>query len=147
MDTALRRSPLSKEVGVLEESLFKGGMMLAYELPKLPAGIIKRLQFNGIYSLSDLIRYSEEDLAEKEKIGSYSVGEIKKALEAEGYSLPEKTKRFTPYSGDLRDEFAKAVIAGIFAGNWGQMPNRKPEQAFADIAYLVADEMLKRRLK
>jgi len=52
-----------------------------------------------------------------------------------------------PEKPDLRDFFAAAVISGIFAGNWGQMPNRKPEQAFADIAYLVADEMLKRRLK
>lgn len=45
----------------------------------------------------------------------------------------------------MRDVFAAAVIAGIFAGKWGQMPNQKPEVAFADIAYLVADEMLKRR--
>ena len=81
MDTALRRSPLSKEVGVLEGTLCKGIVM----------------------------------------------------------DIPEKP--------NLRDFFAAAVISGIFAGNWGQMPNRKPEQAFADIAYLVADEMLKRRLK
>ena len=45
----------------------------------------------------------------------------------------------------LRDQFAAAVITGLFAGKWGQMPHRKPEEAFADIAYLVADEMLKRR--
>ena len=45
----------------------------------------------------------------------------------------------------LRDQFAAAVITGLFAGKWGQMPYRKPEEAFADIAYLVADEMLKRR--
>ena len=47
----------------------------------------------------------------------------------------------------LRDFFAAAVIAGIFAGKWGQIPNQKPEVAFADIAFVVADEMLKRRLK
>ena len=45
----------------------------------------------------------------------------------------------------LRDFFAAHVITGIFAGKWGQIPNQKPEVAFADIAYLVADEMLKRR--
>ena len=45
----------------------------------------------------------------------------------------------------LRDYFAAAVITGIFAGKWGQIPNQKAEVAFADIAYLVADEMLKRR--
>ena len=44
-----------------------------------------------------------------------------------------------------RDEFAKAAITGILAGRWGQMPNRKPEEAFADFAYRVADAMLKRR--
>lgn len=47
----------------------------------------------------------------------------------------------------LRDHFAAAVITGLFSGKWGQMPHRKPEEAFADIAYLVADEMLKRREK
>ena len=47
----------------------------------------------------------------------------------------------------LRDYFAAAVITGIFAGKWGQVPSQKPEVAFADIAYLVADEMLKRREK
>jgi hypothetical protein len=46
---------------------------------------------------------------------------------------------------ELRDEFAKAAITGILAGRWGQMPNRKPEEAFADFAYRVADAMLKRR--
>jgi hypothetical protein len=45
----------------------------------------------------------------------------------------------------LRDEFAKAAITGILAGRWGQMPNRKPEEAFADFAYRVADAMLERR--
>jgi len=44
-----------------------------------------------------------------------------------------------------RDEFAKAAITGILAGRWGQMPHRKPEEAFADFAYRVADEMIKRR--
>ena len=46
---------------------------------------------------------------------------------------------------ELRDEFAKAAITGILAGKWGQMPQYKPEEAFADFAYRVADEMMKRR--
>ena len=45
----------------------------------------------------------------------------------------------------LRDEFAKAAVTGILAGKWGQMPQYKPEEAFADFAYRVADEMMKRR--
>lgn len=45
----------------------------------------------------------------------------------------------------LRDEFAKAAITGILSGKWGQMPQYKPEEAFADFAYRVADEMMKRR--
>jgi len=48
---------------------------------------------------------------------------------------------------ELRDEFAKAAIAGILAGKWGQMPQYTPEEAFADFAYRVADEMIKRRNK
>ena len=46
-----------------------------------------------------------------------------------------------------RDEFAKAAITGILAGRWGQMPHRKPEEAFADFAYRVADAMLRRRVQ
>ena len=46
---------------------------------------------------------------------------------------------------ELRDRFAIAPITGILAGRWGQMPNRKPEEAFADFAYRVADAMLERR--
>jgi len=46
---------------------------------------------------------------------------------------------------ELRDQFAMAAITGILAGRWGQMPNRKPEEAFADFAYRVAEAMLKRR--
>jgi hypothetical protein len=49
------------------------------------------------------------------------------------------------YEENLRDDFAKAAITGILAGKWGQLPHRKPEEAFADFAYRVADEMLKRR--
>ena len=45
----------------------------------------------------------------------------------------------------LRDKFAKAAITGILAGKWGQMPQYKPEEAFADFAYRIADEMMKRR--
>ena len=46
---------------------------------------------------------------------------------------------------ELRDDFAMSAITGILAGKWGQMPHRKPEEAFADFAYRVADEMIKRR--
>ena len=45
----------------------------------------------------------------------------------------------------LRDEFAMAAITGILAGKWGQMPQYKPEEAFAEFAWLIANEMLKRR--
>jgi hypothetical protein len=48
---------------------------------------------------------------------------------------------------ELRDDFAMSAIAGILAGKWGQMPQYKPEEAFADFAYRVADEMIKRRSK
>ena len=48
---------------------------------------------------------------------------------------------------ELRDEFAMSAIAGILAGKWGQMPQYKPEEAFADFAYRIADEMIKRRSK
>ena len=46
---------------------------------------------------------------------------------------------------NLRDRFAKAAMTGILAGKWGQMPQYKPEEAFADFAYRIADAMLKRR--
>jgi hypothetical protein len=48
---------------------------------------------------------------------------------------------------DLRDDFAMSAITGILAGKWGQMPQYKPEEAFADFAYRIADEMIKRREK
>jgi len=48
---------------------------------------------------------------------------------------------------ELRDDFAMAAITGILAGKWGQMPQYRPEEAFADFAYRVADEMIKRRVK
>ena len=44
----------------------------------------------------------------------------------------------------LRDQFAMAAITGILAGKWGQMPQYKPEEAFADFAYRIADAMMKR---
>jgi len=44
----------------------------------------------------------------------------------------------------LRDQFAMAAITGILAGKWGQMPQYKPEEAFADFAYKMADAMIKR---
>ena len=47
----------------------------------------------------------------------------------------------------LRDEFAMAAITGILAGKWGHMPLSTPEAAFADFAYRVANEMIKRREK
>ena len=46
-----------------------------------------------------------------------------------------------------RDDFAMSAITGILAGKWGQMPQYKPEEAFADFAYRIADEMMKRREK
>ena len=49
------------------------------------------------------------------------------------------------FLSELRDDFAMSAITGILAGRWGQMPNRKPEEAFADFAYRVADAMIKRR--
>ena len=48
---------------------------------------------------------------------------------------------------ELRDDFAMSAISGILAGRWGQMPHRKPEEAFADFAYRIADEMIKRRMQ
>ena len=42
----------------------------------------------------------------------------------------------------LRAEFAKAAITGILAGKWGQMPQYKPEEAFAEFAFKVADAMI-----
>ena len=51
------------------------------------------------------------------------------------------------YEENLRDRFAAAAITGILAGKWGQMPQYKPEEAFADFAYRIADEMIKRRSK
>ena len=51
------------------------------------------------------------------------------------------------YEENLRDRFAAASITGILAGKWGQMPQYKPEEAFADFAYRIADEMIKRRSK
>ena len=48
---------------------------------------------------------------------------------------------------ELRDDFAMAAITGILAGKWGQMPQYRPEEAFADFAYRIADEMIKRRVK
>ena len=47
----------------------------------------------------------------------------------------------------LRAEFAKAAITGILAGKWGQMPQYKPEEAFAEFAFKVADAMIVAMLK
>jgi hypothetical protein len=47
----------------------------------------------------------------------------------------------------LRTEFAKAAITGILAGKWGQMPQYKPEEAFAEFAFRVADAMIVAMLK
>ena len=54
-------------------------------------------------------------------------------------------ERFVHPGMSLRDYFAGQVIAGIFAGKWAQMPHVKPEEAFANTAYVIADAMLKRR--
>ena len=51
------------------------------------------------------------------------------------------------FLAELRDDFAMSAITGILAGKWGQMPQYKPEEAFADFAYRIADEMIKRRNK
>lgn len=51
------------------------------------------------------------------------------------------------FLAELRDDFAMSAITGILAGRWGQMPHRKPEEAFADFAYRIADEMIKRRMQ
>ena len=48
---------------------------------------------------------------------------------------------------ELRDEYAKAAITGILAGKWGQMPQYKPEEAFASLAYIIADAMLRAKEK
>ena len=47
----------------------------------------------------------------------------------------------------LRAEFAKAASTGILAGKWGQMPQYKPEEAFAEFAFRVADAMIVAMLK
>ena len=51
------------------------------------------------------------------------------------------------YEENLRDRFAAAAITGILAGKWGQMPQYKPEEAFANLAYIIADAMLIAREK
>ena len=51
------------------------------------------------------------------------------------------------YEENLRDRFAAAAITGILAGKWGQMPQYKPEEAFANLAYIIADAMLTAREK
>ena len=51
------------------------------------------------------------------------------------------------YEENLRDRFATAAITGILAGKWGQMPQYKPEEAFANLAYIIADAMLIAREK
>ena len=48
---------------------------------------------------------------------------------------------------ELRDDFAMSAITGILAGKWGQMPQYKPEEAFANLAYIIADAMLIAREK
>ena len=47
----------------------------------------------------------------------------------------------------LRAEFAQAAITGILAGKWGQMPQYKPEEAFADFAFKIAYAMIVAMLK
>lgn len=59
--------------------------------------------------------------------------------------MHDELEAIEAYEERLRDEFAKAAITGILAGKWGQLPQYKPEEAFADFAYRTADEMMKRR--
>jgi hypothetical protein len=41
--------------------------------------------------------------------------------------------------------FAAAALTGILSGKWASLPHKKPEQAFAAIAFLMADAMLAAR--
>ena len=59
-------------------------------------------------------------------------------------NIEEQLTFFNMDVPSLRDQFAMAAITGILAGKWGQMPQYKPEEAFADFAYKMADAMIKR---
>ena len=47
----------------------------------------------------------------------------------------------------LRDEFAKAAITGILANSDYTEYCKHPEKTFSNLAYRVADAMLKRRIQ
>ena len=51
------------------------------------------------------------------------------------------------YEKNLRDEFAKAAITGILANSDYTEYCKHPEKTFSNLAYRVADAMLKRRIQ
>ena len=108
---------------------------------------LNALHYAGIYTIKDVLQYTELQLLKTDGIGRRAINEVKEILASKGFSLPKVPIPKIPDYPNLRDHFAAAVITGIFAGKWGQVPNQKPEVAFAEIAFLVADEMLKARMK
>jgi|688.fasta_scaffold309453_5 hypothetical protein len=48
---------------------------------------------------------------------------------------------------ELRDEFAKAAITGILANSEYTGYSKHPEKTFSNLAYRVADAMLRRRVQ
>jgi hypothetical protein len=119
-------------------------------MSQLKVGIISQrsltaLNCADIYTVKDLLKYTEFHLLKMPGIGHKAIQEAKDFLASQGLSLPEIPPPKIPEFYNLRDYFAAHVITGLFSGKWGQIPSQKPEVAFANIAYLVADEMLKRR--
>ena len=81
-----------------------------------------------------------------------NIEEMKKAMYGDmtDEEIRQMHKEFAEaeaYEENLRDRFAAAAITGILAGKWGQMPQYKPEEAFANLAYIIADAMLTAREK
>ena len=81
-----------------------------------------------------------------------NIEEMKKAMYGDmtDEEIRQMHKEFAEaeaYEENLRDRFAAAAITGILAGKWGQMPQYKPEEAFANLAYIIADAMLIAREK
>lgn len=106
---------------------------------------INALNYAGIYTYKDVLQYTKAALLKTDGIGWKAIKEVQDVLAKKGLSLPDVPPPKVADRPNLRDYFAAHVISGIFGGKWGQIPNQKPEVAFADIAYLVADEMIKRR--
>lgn len=46
---------------------------------------------------------------------------------------------------ETRDMFAAAALQGILAGKWAAMPQSKPERAFARMAWIMANEMMRQK--